>query len=31
MPFGPALATGAVIAALAGHQVAAFLWPGLAA
>lgn len=31
MPFGPALATGALIAGLAGHQVAAVLWPGFAA
>jgi prepilin signal peptidase PulO-like enzyme (type II secretory pathway) len=31
LPFGPALAIGAVTAAVAGHRVAAILWPGFAA
>lgn len=31
LPFAPALAVGAVTAAVTGHQVAALLWPGLAA
>lgn len=29
LPFGPALAVGAITAAVVGHQVAAALWPGL--
>jgi leader peptidase (prepilin peptidase)/N-methyltransferase len=29
LPFAPALAVGALTAAVAGHQVAATLWPGL--
>lgn len=30
MPFAPALAIGAVVAAVAGHRVASLLWPGIA-
>ena len=31
LPFAPALAVGAVAAAVAGHRLAALLWPGFAA
>jgi prepilin signal peptidase PulO-like enzyme (type II secretory pathway) len=30
MPFAPALAAGAMIAAVAGRQLTQLLWPGLA-